>query len=49
MGSVLEIEFVGSQRMKRIKLNQKKLNQQQDHDLGHKLNMAESETKLCKG
>jgi hypothetical protein len=25
------------------------LNQRQDLDLGHKLNMAKSETKLCKG
>jgi hypothetical protein len=25
------------------------LNQQQDLDLGHKLNMADSETEICKG
>jgi hypothetical protein len=35
--------------MEMIKLTKTNLNQQQDLDLGHKLNTTESETKLCKG
>jgi hypothetical protein len=31
------------------KLKKHNLNQQQDLDLGHKLNTADSETKICKG
>jgi hypothetical protein len=44
MGSVLEIRVRAEKD-----LTEPKLNQQQDIDLGNKLNMAESETKLCKG
>jgi hypothetical protein len=48
MGSILDIDFVGWKQMEMIKLNQTNLNQQQDLDIGHKLNTVESETKFAK-
>jgi hypothetical protein len=50
MRSVSEIEFVELQRVTKDQTDPKtNLKQQQDLDLGHKLNMVESEIKLCKG
>jgi hypothetical protein len=49
LGSILVIEFVRWQQLKRIKLNENKSKPPTKLNLGHKLRAMESETELCKG
>jgi hypothetical protein len=49
MGSILEIEFVGWQRTKSIKLNENKSKPATKLNLGHILRFTDSKSELCKG